>query len=168
LHQTVIAAWQSPALVWCLCWSAQQIRTELQSTAVRRQAWFAGAPSSSVHSSSWTFCRLLHRDLHRLSRRGAASPKPHLGEKAGGAGSRSVKTHPELPLVPLQPPTNASPFWIIFLLVLRRADHLMIVRIINDCATKRDAQAARKQNGTGRLRTKPRFHHNTSCLCRVL
>jgi hypothetical protein len=58
--------------------------------------------------------------LHSVERHRAALPKPHLGHQAGGAGSRSAITRPELtlPTLPLQSRPNASPFWIMLLLSL--------------------------------------------------
>src|ERR1700682_2210329 len=74
----------------------------------------------------------------RCSRRNIAPslPEPRDGDAAGGAGSRGAsalrdarvqsKSPPELGTVPLCVPRNASPFWIILLLVLRNPEHQMI------------------------------------------
>jgi hypothetical protein len=50
-------------------------------------------------------------------------PKPHLSEEAGGAGSRSAASAPELDTVPLCLREEASPFWIILLLVEGDPEH---------------------------------------------
>ena len=60
---------------------------------------------------------------------GAASlpppPQPHLSHAAGGAGSRG-RVAPGTGRVPLRSRPNASPFWIMLLLVWGRLDHGMI------------------------------------------
>ncbi len=50
--------------------------------------------------------------LRSVSRRRAAPPKPHLGDAAGGAGSRGALGARNQRTVPLQWRPNASPFWI--------------------------------------------------------
>jgi hypothetical protein len=57
-----------------------------------------------------------HRDLHRRH-----PPKPHLSEEAGGAAE--AQPAPELATVPLCLREEASPFWIILLLVEGDPEH---------------------------------------------
>ena len=54
----------------------------------------------------------------RFMRRRAAPPKPHLGEGAGGAKDPEARLVPRTVTLPLGSRTNASPFWVILLLVL--------------------------------------------------
>src|SRR5262249_48347708 len=64
---------------------------------------------------------------------GAASspppPQPHLGHAAGGAESRG-RGAPGTVTVPLCSRTNASPFWIMLLLVWSRLDNGMTIWLI--------------------------------------
>src|SRR5262245_13599221 len=59
----------------------------------------------------------------------AAPPKPRRSSYAGGAGSRSGKSAPEASTVALRTPRNASPFWIILLLVLADPEHLELLTL---------------------------------------
>jgi hypothetical protein len=74
-----------------------------------------------------------HRDPPFGSRRPIAPspPTPRDGDKAGGAGipERGHATSSSRATLPLCSHRNASPFWIIFLLVSRRMDHGMILAL---------------------------------------
>src|SRR5262245_55774834 len=68
----------------------------------------------------WTCASTLYLSLGSPSavrRRSPPLPKPHLGGEAGGAGSRSAIMRSELDTVLLCLRAEASPFWIILLLV---------------------------------------------------
>src|SRR5262249_6538241 len=60
-----------------------------------------------------------------VRRRSPPPPQPHLGHAAGGAESRG-RGAPGTVTVPLCSRPNASPFWIMLLLVWGRLDHRMI------------------------------------------
>jgi hypothetical protein len=76
--------------------------------------------------TSWVSVSLAIGILHCV---GAASlpppPQPHLGHVAGGAGSRG-RVAPGTVTLPLCLRPNASPFWIMLLLVWSRLDNWMI------------------------------------------
>ena len=69
--------------------------------------------------SSGSLQTLTSRSSIRFIAAGAAPPKPHLGNEAGGAGSLSAKGQRRLATVPLCWRPNASPFWIMLLLSSR-------------------------------------------------
>src|SRR5262249_47605821 len=63
-------------------------------------------------------------------------PQPHLGHAAGGAGFPRARRAPGMVALPLCSRPNASPFWIMLLLVLGKLDNAMIrVRVAMACAT---------------------------------
>ena len=84
---------------------------------LRRSLWLA--PIVMMASSSMFDIEI----LRSVQRHRAAPPKPHVGDKAGGAGSLERVSSPECLTLPLQSQPNASPFWIMLLLSLVTLAH---------------------------------------------
>src|SRR5262249_6840384 len=102
-----------------------------------------------------TSCVSVSLDIGILHCVGAASlpppPQPHLGHVAGGAESRGARRAPGTVTVPLGSGPNASPFWIMLLLVLGKLDNAMIrVRQPNIDVAENETGASDNRARTGR------------------